>query len=58
VRRTGTAATATGYNIQFLLVKLALGKDFASTKGTGTVTFDNTMRVGANGAVLSNSGFF
>jgi hypothetical protein len=56
---TGTAATATGYNNTVPSGKIGSGQGFfASTKGAGTVTFDNTMRVGANGAVLSNSEFF
>ncbi|MBC5840680.1 T9SS type A sorting domain-containing protein [Flavobacterium sp. F-380] len=56
---TGTAATATGYNNTVPSGNIGSGQGFfASTKGAGTVTFDNTMRVGANGAALSNSEFF
>jgi putative flippase GtrA len=56
---TGTAATNTGVNNSIPTGKIASGQSFfATTNAAGTVTFDNTMRVGVGGAVLNNSQFF
>ncbi|TRX33262.1 T9SS sorting signal type C domain-containing protein, partial [Flavobacterium sp. ZT3R18] len=56
---TGTAAINTGVNNSIPSGKIASGQSFfATTNAAGTVTFENTMRVGVGGAILNNSQFF
>ena len=59
VGSTGTAATNTGVNNSIPSGKIAAGQAFfATSNAAGTVTFENTMRVGPGGAILNNSQFF
>ncbi|PZX92140.1 hypothetical protein DOS84_16480, partial [Flavobacterium aquariorum] len=56
---TGTAAANTGVNNSIPTGKIAAGQAFfATSNAAGTVTFENTMRVGPGGAILNNSQFF
>ncbi|OOG78800.1 T9SS sorting signal type C domain-containing protein [Flavobacterium sp. A45] len=58
---TGTTAAAanTGINNSIPSGEIASGQAFfATSNALGTVTFENTMRVGVGGAILNNSQFF
>ncbi|QKJ62831.1 T9SS sorting signal type C domain-containing protein [Flavobacterium sp. M31R6] len=56
---TGTAAANTGVNNSIPTGKIAAGQAFfATSNAAGTVTFENTMRVGPGGTILNNSQFF
>jgi hypothetical protein len=56
---TGTAAANTGVNNSIPTGKIAAGQAFfATSNAAGTITFENTMRVGPGGAILNNSQFF
>jgi hypothetical protein len=57
---TATAAALnSGINNSIPTGKIAAGQAFfATSNASGTVTFENTMRVGIGGAILDNSQFF